>query len=202
MSKEKLIIFVKNEEAGKVKTRLAKSVGDEKALEIYRKLLDYTARQVSALPQKKEVWYSAFIEKEDVWDEEVFAKKVQKGDGLGERMSRAFQKSFEEEGVEKVVIIGSDCAELTTAIIEEAFSSLDANDVVIGPAADGGYYLLGMKTFFPQLFKEIAWSTESVLESTIQKAKEMGADYFLLPELNDVDEIEDWKRVEEKFWHT
>ncbi|MEX2478975.1 MAG: TIGR04282 family arsenosugar biosynthesis glycosyltransferase [Gracilimonas sp.] len=198
MSHNKLIVFVKNEEAGKVKTRLANTVGDDKALEIYRKLLGYTFDQVNSLEVTKEVWYSRFIEQEDVWSEGDFKKHVQEGVNLGERMSGAFRKSFEEEGVEKAVIIGSDCAELTTVILEEAFSRLDKNDIVIGPAEDGGYYLIGMSRFFPELFKDIAWSTESVLEKTIQKATQMGASHFLLKELNDVDEIGDWKRVEDK----
>lgn len=199
MSKEKLIIFVKNEEAGKVKTRLAKEVGDEKALEIYQKLLSYTYDQVSPLPVTKEVCYSRFIEENDLWGERAFLKQLQKGEGLGERMSEAFRRSFDDEGFQKTVIIGSDCAELTLDILKEAFARLNDHEIVLGPAADGGYYLLGMKSYFPELFTQIAWSTGSVLEKTINKAEKLGKDYTLLKQLNDVDRLEDWKQVEARF---
>lgn len=192
--KNKLIIFVKNEEAGKVKTRLARSVGDDEALWVYRKLLRYTANITSPLKVKKEVWYSRFIPENDIWTEGNFTKKVQGGDDLGQRMSNAFRVSFEEE-VEKVVIIGSDCAELTTEMLEQAFEALDDSDFVVGPAEDGGYYLLGMRHFHPKIFENIEWSTGSVLEKTIAKMKNVGGSVYQLKELNDVDTIEDWKRV-------
>lgn len=199
MLEEKLIIFVKNEEAGKVKTRLAKTVGDEKALEIYRKLLTYTQDQVQPLRVIKEVWYSRFIEKNDLWSMDDFKKQLQKGDGLGERMSEAFRRSFEEESMENVVIIGSDCAELTTEILGEAFRQLEDHDIVIGPADDGGYYLLGMSRFIPALFTEISWSTGAVLEQTMEKADKEHASYHKLEELHDVDEEKDWELIKYKF---
>tara|TARA_R110002049_G_scaffold247956_1_gene422438 strand:- start:43 stop:672 length:630 start_codon:yes stop_codon:yes gene_type:complete len=198
MPQNKLIIFVKNEEAGKVKTRLAKSVGDEKALEIYRKLLGYTFDQVQPLKVKKEVCYSRFIEKDDLWNERSYSKQLQEGDGLGERMSKAFRRSF-EKGMEKVVIIGSDCAELTTDILREAFSRLKDYDIVIGPADDGGYYLLGMSKFIPELFTDISWSTGAVLKQTLKKADEENATHYKLQELHDVDIEADWELVKHKF---
>lgn len=199
MAKVKLIIFVKNEEVGKVKTRLAKTVGDEEALKIYQKLLQHTFDQVKPLEVKKEVWYSKYIDKDDLWNEEIFSKKIQRGNDLGERMSQACRESFGEEGMQKVVIIGSDCAELTTEILYQAFRALDQYDLVIGPATDGGYYLLGMSSYFPALFKDIAWSSDIVLKQTIKKAKHEKADYYLLEELNDVDQNEDWELVKDRF---
>lgn len=199
MKKNKLIIFVKNEEAGKVKTRLAKTLGDDKALEIYRKLLGYTLEQVKPLEVEKEVCYSRIIEQNDLWNEDDFSKQLQKGDGLGERMSEAFRRSFEEEGLDKVVIIGSDCAEMTTENLREAFARLEDHDIVVGPADDGGYYLLGMRKFIPELFTDISWSTGAVLGQTLQKANKENATHYKLEELHDVDVKADWELVKDKF---
>jgi rSAM/selenodomain-associated transferase 1 len=194
-TKNKLLIFVKNEEAGKTKTRLAASIGDEKALQAYQKLLSYTFEQTKDLDTQKEVWYSRFIPENDMWDDGDYKKHLQVGDNLGKRMSYAFQQSFQEQGSEKLVIIGSDCAELTTGVIEEAFEELENHDFVIGPAEDGGYYLLGMRDFYPEVFEEIEWSIDSVFKKTVEKIGEIGADYTTLQMLNDVDTIEDWNKV-------
>ncbi|WP_421773495.1 TIGR04282 family arsenosugar biosynthesis glycosyltransferase [Gracilimonas sp.] len=194
-SKEKLIIFVKNEEAGRTKTRLAASIGDEQALEAYRKLLGWTVKQTRDLEVTREVWYSRFVAENDIWEEGDFEKRLQSGDNLGARMSNAFRKSFTEESFQKVVIIGSDCAELTSEIIELAFKELDDHEFVIGPAEDGGYYLLGMRGYHPEVFEEIEWSTGSVFQKTVEKIEGLGLGYIALKELNDVDTIEDWDRV-------
>lgn len=195
MPKEKLIIFVKNEEAGKTKTRLGASIGDEEALKAYQKLLKWTCKQTRDLKVTKEVWYSRFIPENDIWSEANFKKEIQSGEDLGIRMSNAFQRSFEKEGFEKVIIIGSDCAELTSETIQKAFEELDSHDFVIGPAEDGGYYLLGMKKFYPLVFEEITWSTRSVFNETIKKIEELEATLFVLKTLNDVDTLEDWNKV-------
>lgn len=194
MLKSKLIIFVKNEEAGKVKTRLAKAVGNDMALDIYRKLLAYTREITEPLPVHKEVWYSRFIPKNDIWDQGNFKKRLQSGQNLGKRMLNAFRKSFENEGYAKVVIIGSDCAELTSGLIENAFGKLDDYEFTIGPAEDGGYYLLGMRGFHPEVFDKVEWSTNDVFTQTVKNIKVMGANYAKLEELNDVDTIEDWEK--------
>ncbi len=195
MPKEKLIIFVKNEEAGKTKTRLGASIGDEEALKAYQKLLKWTCKQTRDLKVTKEVWYSRFIPENDIWSEANFKKEIQSGEDLGIRMSNAFQRSFEKEGFEKVIIIGSDCAELTSETIQKAFEELDSHDFVIGPAEDGGYYLLGMRKFYPLVFEEITWSTRSVFNETIKKIEELEATLFVLKTLNDVDTLEDWNKV-------
>lgn len=194
-SKEKLIIFVKNEEAGKTKTRLAATIGDEQALEAYRKLLGWTVKQTRELDVIREVWYSRFVARDDIWETGDYKKQLQSGDNLGERMSNAFRKSFVEESFQKVVIIGSDCAELTSGVIEQAFQKLEDHEFVIGPAEDGGYYLLGMRSYHPEVFEEIEWSTGSVFQKTVEKIEGLGLGYTALKELNDVDTIEDWDRV-------
>lgn len=195
MKKEKLLIFVKNEEAGKTKTRLAASVGDKKALQVYQKLLKWTFEQTRNLEVDKEVWYSRFIPLNDIWEKGEYRKQLQAGDNLGERMSGAFKKSFRNNESQKIVIIGSDCAELTSEIIRQAFEELDNHEFVIGPAEDGGYYLLGMRSYYPEVFEEIEWSTGSVFQRTTERIRGIGGELKVLKELNDVDTIEDWDRV-------
>ncbi len=185
-----LMIFVKNPEKGRVKTRLAESVGNAKALEIYRHLLKVTKSIAGGFPYDRQVWYSNFIEDDDIWEQEKFYKRLQSGEDLGDRMKTAFQRAF-AEGYDRVVIIGSDCAALTEAIIGKAFKMLEETELVIGPSKDGGYYLLGMSNFYPGLFDDKAWSTSEVLKQTLDQAKSMDLSFELLPELNDIDTIED-----------
>lgn len=191
--KNVLLIFIKNPEAGKVKTRLAKSIGDLEALQIYKKLLKRTLTVAAQSEVRKQVWYSTFIDKEDEISTDTFEKYLQTGSDLGARMSGAFQQAF-KDGADRVVIIGSDCPDLSTEVLEEAFKQLEIYDLVIGPSEDGGYYLLGMNRFYAPLFKDVEWSTESVLESTIQKAEMMGLEIARLPVLNDIDILEDLRK--------
>lgn len=195
MSNEALIIFAKNPELGKVKTRLAKSVGDEAALDIYNQLIAYTQEQTAQAGVDLVVYYTEHLDEHDNWLHAI--KKVQTSGNLGNRMATAFQAELEK--YERVCIIGTDCAELTTTIIRKAFSMLEDNDFVLGPANDGGYYLLGMKSFERSLFGGIDWSTNKVLNQTIETISELDRSYALLPELVDVDTIEDWEMVKENF---
>ena len=199
MKSFRLIVFVKNAVEGQVKTRLAASIGKQEALQAYQLLLKYTREQIISLPYRKEIWYSEYIDEKDIWHpEKEFDKRVQEGNDLGDKMRRAFGHSLKSDGAEKVVLIGSDCADLTPAIIDEAFEMLEKYDVVIGPAADGGYYLIGMNKFIPEIFEGINWSTSSVFDQTLAKLEECGNDYFILEQLHDVDEPEDWERVKTK----
>lgn len=188
--KEALVIFAKNTEAGKVKTRLAATIGEEAALAVYYQLLSYTASITNDLSVDKFVFYSGYIEKLDAWDNNHYFKQIQQGNDLGERMQQAFETIF-EKGYREIVIIGTDCHELQANIISKAFTSLDSHDVVIGPAADGGYYLLGMKQPYLTLFENISWSTNTVFYETILKCKTSQLDYCLLPILRDIDREED-----------
>lgn len=187
-----LIIFTKNPEKGKVKTRLAKTVGKSKALQVYHKLLEITKSIADQLHISKQVWYSRYIEDNDIWSEGNYEKHLQKGDDLGLRMQHAFKKAF-ADNYQKVVIIGSDCSALTSELIEQSFEALDNHQAVIGPARDGGYYLLGMTNFFPSLFEDKSWSTSSVFEQTIQQFEELNLSYKQLPVLNDIDTEADLK---------
>lgn len=188
-----LLIFIKNPELGKVKTRLAKSIGEVKALQVYKELLKKTITVAERTEARRQVWYSSYIDDLDGISTDKFEKYLQSGSNLGERMSNSFQQAF-EEGVDQVAIIGSDCPSLNEGIIENAFDQLQKHDLVIGPSEDGGYYLLAMNRFYEALFEDIEWSTESVLESTIQKAKKEELKVFQLPVLNDIDNIEDLKK--------
>ncbi|MCH2033866.1 MAG: TIGR04282 family arsenosugar biosynthesis glycosyltransferase [Tenacibaculum sp.] len=188
MSKNLLMIFTRNPELGKVKTRLAKSLGDEKALEIYKFLLNRTNEVTQQTSYDKAVFYSVKVRNNDIWDATIFQKLQQEGDDLGERMQNAFTTAF-AMGYEKVTIIGSDLYDLESHHIDEAFNQLNSNDVVIGPAEDGGYYLLASKQVYPDIFKNKDWGTSSVREATLNDLKKQNV--FLLPILNDVDVIED-----------
>lgn len=189
-----LIIFIKNPELGKVKTRLAKTLGDQKALATYHLLLQKTQEECSALEVDKALYYSSYIDANDNWNQSIFTKHVQEGADLGERMLNAFQKAY-AENYQKVVIIGSDCYDLSSAIISEAFSKLDEVNTVIGPANDGGYYLLGTSKFIPELFQNKSWSQEVLIEETKQTLTDLNHSFCLLEELTDVDNEEDLKKV-------
>ena len=188
MPKNLLLVFTRNPELGKVKTRLAKTVGNAIALKIYTFLLERTrdiAVQVSA---DKAVYYSVKVRENDIWDTNNFQKHQQVGEDLGIRMLHAFKNGF-KAGYEKVMIIGSDLYDLTAETIENAFIALKDNEVVIGPAEDGGYYLLGMNSLEEKVFKNKNWGTETVRKNTLEELKDKKV--FLLGELNDVDVFED-----------
>lgn len=185
-----LIIFVRNLEKGKVKKRLAQSIGEDKSLQVYKYLLQYTKDVVISCKYNLFVFYSHYIHIADVFDDHVFSKHIQDGDDLGERMMNAFQKVF-DLGHKNVCIIGSDCNELQTETLQEAFGKLAENEIVIGPSADGGYYLLGIKKIYPDLFVHKEWGTPTVLADTMETINKLGLTFSKLPELNDIDTIED-----------
>lgn len=187
-SKKLLMIFTRNPELGKVKTRLSKSVGDIMALDIYQFLLDKTKEVTENISADKVVYYSEKIAENDLWNSSLYKKEVQFGDDLGAKMEYAFQTAF-ENNYEKVLLIGSDLYDLEPSHINEAFEKLKNKDVVIGPALDGGYYLVGLKKNYPEIFKNKRWGTSSVRKDTLKNLEKV--DVHLLPILNDVDVLED-----------
>ena len=187
-SKKLLMIFTRNPELGKVKTRLSKSVGDIMALDIYQFLLDKTKEVTQNISADKVVYYSEKITENDLWSSSLYKKEVQFGDDLGAKMEYAFQTAF-ENNYEKVLLIGSDLYDLEPSHINEAFEKLKNKDVVIGPALDGGYYLVGLKKNYPEIFKNKRWGTSSVRKDTLKNLEKV--DVHLLPILNDVDVLED-----------
>lgn len=189
MSNKNLIItFTRNPELGKVKTRLAKTIGEASALAIYIKLLEHTESVLRNIDSDKAVYYSVKIRENDLWNSNIYQKHQQFGDDLGIRMQNAFKAGF-DAGYSKIVIVGSDLHDLQPKHITQAFDALDTNDVTIGPAEDGGYYLLGMKTLYKDVFENKNWGTETVFEDTIKNLKNESV--FLLEQLNDVDTYED-----------
>lgn len=198
MSLPAVIVFVRNPEAGKVKTRIAAEAGIDKALEIYVELLQITRDVVSSLPSELYVFYTDRIDDLDEWRQPLFKKAIQQGTDLGERMHAAFRfvyKAKPENSRKKTLLIGSDCPEINAQILHEASAALDTMDCVIGPAVDGGYYLIGFSDM-PDIcvFSDIRWSTSSVYLDTLQRLSALQYTYHELPVLNDVDTLEDWER--------
>lgn len=192
--KRLLMIFAKPPVPGRVKTRLAKDLGEQAATDVYRKLLNLTANVVNRVNCRKQVWLTAPAEGgAGIPEFQDCDTMLQKGANLGERMSYAFEQVF-KDGNDRVVIIGSDCPDITVELIEEAFQALDGSDLVIGPGEDGGYWLLGMKEFRPDLFREIAWSTPAVLSQTEEIAGRLGLKISRLKMLNDIDTISDLEK--------
>ena len=188
-----LLIFTRNPELGKCKTRLAAVIGDESALEIYKFLLARTAEITKDLKADKAVFYSKTVVDQDLWDSRDYYKKQQEGQDLGERMLNAFKWGF-EQGYQKILIIGSDLYDLSSKDLDEAFETLDNNSFVLGPASDGGYYLLGMKKLKKELFQDKPWGKESVLEDTLYDLQDETV--HLLEVRNDVDRYEDIKDID------
>ena len=189
MEKGVLLVFQKNGSLGSVKTRLAAQLGDVQALEIYRQLVRTTYNSLVGLTFPIWAFFSDFIPKHP--DYSPTKSFLQRGEDLGARMKNAFSDAF-KLGIEKVILIGTDCPELDFNRIHQAFASLDTADLVLGPAEDGGYYLIGMKKHSDFLFEGITWSTSLVFSQTIAKAENQRMIVARLPVLADIDTLEDW----------
>jgi rSAM/selenodomain-associated transferase 1 len=188
-----LIVFAKNPELGKVKTRLAASIGDQAAFDIYLQLLDITAKATEGVENcDTHIYFTSYTES-DIWKGKQ--KFLQTGNDLGERMQDAFQKSF-DQGYKRVIGIGTDLPSLSSDILSNALRELEQNDTVFGPSEDGGYYLLGMSQMIDPIFENKPWSTEDLLDLTIKELKDLEFTTALLERLNDVDTLEDLKRSE------
>ena len=191
-----VLVFAKAPISGTVKTRLAFVIGNKKALWIYKKLLYKTDSELKKLSQDVVVYYhggpSTLFKKIFL----TFQKKIQLGDDLGERMQNAFQWSF-DKGYERILIIGTDLWDLSKPLLENAFKQLDSNDYVIGPASDGGYYLLGCKKFTKHLFTEKKWGSPEVYHQTMKEL--MGKSVAILDKKNDIDTLEDLEQSPELY---
>lgn len=185
-----IILMVKNPKLGTAKTRLAATIGDEAALKWYLYLLNHTREITGQLDATRYLYYSTFVDKEDEWSNEEYQKRVQSDGGLGDKMYNAFSEVF-AAGHRRVIIIGSDCLDLRVHHLKDALEALRSNDFVIGPAEDGGYYLLGMRKLERQVFEDKVWSTEEVLPATLADFAALGKSHHELPTLSDVDREED-----------
>lgn len=186
-----IIVLTRNPELGKVKSRLAKDIGKAAALEVFVKLIEHTEKTIRHADADKAIYYSENIRINDFWDDNIYQKRLQKGGNLGQRIEHAFKNGF-NDGYKNIIIIGSDLYDLTPGHIKTAFKALKTYDTVIGPAEDGGYYLLGMKTLYSKVFKNKQWGSETVLEATKADLKDEASTY-IMETLNDIDYIEDLK---------
>ncbi|MGY6744205.1 MAG: TIGR04282 family arsenosugar biosynthesis glycosyltransferase [Cecembia sp.] len=193
-AKNAIIVFQKNAAKGKVKTRIAKDLGEEKALEIYQYLVNSTHQVLSQLKgQDVFLFFSDYTEKVSWQPQEgTLQLRLQKGKDLGEKMRLAFEEVF-SEGYSKVSIIGTDCPDINIKILNDAMEKLEEYEVVFGPAQDGGYYLLGLKKIHKGLFDGIPWSTEQVLKLSLDYLNSKQISYELITILSDIDTAEDWE---------
>jgi len=192
---ECLIIFTRYPEPGKTKTRLIPALGAEGAATLQRQMTEHTLAQVKELQAKRLVSVEVyFVGGNQQLMQSWLGTSViyrQQGDGdLGRRMAIAFQTAL-EAGKQRVVVIGTDCPDLKAEVMVKAFNALEQHDLVLGPAQDGGYYLIGLCRLIPELFTGISWSTAEVLQQTMSIAQRLELAVAYLPRLSDVDRPED-----------
>ncbi len=199
--RNRLVIFTRYPEAGRVKTRLIPALGEQGAADLHCRMTRRTLAAANELAQhglaSVEVWYSGGGPrriKELFGNELKMVPQLEDGD-LGDRMHDAFQRCF-AEGAEKVVLVGTDCPGLSGRIMLRAFDELNQAPVVLGPARDGGYYLIGLTGIPPKLFEGIPWGTEQVLPLTLDLAKRLELPVTLLIPLDDVDRPEDLEKID------
>ncbi len=192
--KQVLIVFLKYPEPGRVKTRLARDIGWKNASLIYSEIAQSVIGKASKSSKYETlIFFDPPEKKEDVrrWLKNTSLNLLpQEGNPIGERMLNAFERAF-SLGATSAVIIGTDCMEVSDKTVLEAFRALREADAVLGPARDGGYYLLRLNRPFPWVFKGIKWSTNLVLSQTIKKLEEKKLRFKLLETLTDVDTIRD-----------
>jgi hypothetical protein len=190
-----LLVFVRAPEPGRVKTRLAAAIGDQAALRVYRRLAEHTLAEARALAVEGvavRVHYAPADTGDAVraWLGAGPLYLPQADGDLGVRMKDAFARAF-EDGAERVVIVGSDLPEVSALLLRRAFELLDAHPAVIGPARDGGYYLLGLRGMTCGIFDGVEWSTSAVLRTTLERFSAAGVEPAALEVLADVDTVDD-----------
>ena len=200
MNHQHLIVFTRYPEAGKTKTRLISALGEEGAAHLQRQMTEQTINKVKQLENlislSVEVRFvGGDIQLIENWLGSDLKYQEQGPGNLGDRMERAFQEAF-NNGNKYVVTIGIDCPNLSTDLIKQAFEKLTKNDLVIGPATDGGYYLIGLSQFIPELFRGINWGSAQVLEKTVTTAQFLNLVVAYLPILSDIDRPEDLNNLE------
>ncbi len=196
-SADQLLIFAKFPKIGTVKTRLGKAIGQESAAALYRCFVEDTLAMSRRAGYRPVVFFEPRYARDDMteWLGVELSYEPQQGDDLGQRMYAAFQKAF--TGCERAVLIGTDIPDLRPAVVREAFEGLNSHDAVIGPACDGGYYLIGFssRSLLPAAFGALPWGTANVFEITLRILKENGLHVHRLPEWPDVDDYDDLKAL-------
>jgi uncharacterized protein len=198
----RLILFTRYPEPGKTKTRLIPTLGPDGAADLQRKMTEQIIRWARKLKKKTAISLEIRYEggSRQLMQEwlGVDIPCRPQGDGdLGLRMNTAFLQAF-QSGIKRAVLIGTDCPEINPGFIQTAFQALKENEIVLGPATDGGYYLIALKRTQPQLFQDIPWGTGEVLQKTLQASQVLHLKAFLLPRLTDIDRPEDlpvWEKT-------
>jgi uncharacterized protein len=200
MANECLIVFIRYPEIGKVKTRLIPELGATGATLLYQQMAERTIEQARALQQMQpcaiEVWFvgGTIVLMQDWLGEDLVFQAQPDGD-LGDRMRLAFQTVF-NKGYQAATLIGTDCPALSAELLKQSFQNLQDHALTLGPAMDGGYYLIGLQQLIPELFAGIDWSTAAVLAQTLQIAEQLHIDPVLLPYLRDIDVPEDLENLQ------
>jgi hypothetical protein len=199
-----IILFTRYPRAGKVKTRLIDRLGPQGAAALHDQLTNEVINTLQPVLQARQaelrIAYCGGSEQEmRTWLGNDIFLQIQQGKDLGERMLHAFEQAW-KQGAKKVLLIGSDCPGINPSIIKSGLRHLETHDLVLGPAADGGYYLIGLSAHiqalssgqeYGLLFQNIDWGTGQVLQQTLNQAKQAGLSFALLPELHDIDRPED-----------
>ncbi len=193
--KERLIIFTRYPEPGKTKTRLIPALGAQGAARLQRQMTEYTLDRVRQLQHQRPTTLEVRFAGGDLtlirsWLGFDLVYQPQGEGDLGTRMARSLSVAF-QDGIDRAVIIGTDCPGLNAELMALAFEVQLSHDLVLGPALDGGYYLLGLRYFIPELFIGINWGTSEVLQQTVNIAKKLNLCIAYLPQLADVDRPED-----------
>jgi len=192
-----ILIFAKYPEAGKCKTRLAKGLGDENALRIYKALLHHTLTVVASTPYRKILFVDPpeHVSDAPAWAPGMDSYLPQSDGDLGKRLLDAITSRF-DQGATALLLLGCDCPQISKESVTSSFIALENADVVLGPTFDGGYYLLGLKARHASLFQDIPWSTEQVLTKTLNILKIQSLSYISLDSFSDVDTLDDYRRVQ------
>lgn len=205
---ERLIIFTRYPIPGKTKTRMIPSLGYEGALTLHHEMTNHTLKisqqwlndypNSNQNPKYLAIYYhGGNQELMQLWLGKDHEYHQQSTGDLGEKMLSAIQES-QQQNYQKIVIIGTDCPSLTPPLINQAFQQLNHKEIVLGPAQDGGYYLIGVKDTYPPLFKNIPWGTSRVFQDTINQIKQLQLSFSLLPILTDIDYPDDlwiWEEI-------
>jgi hypothetical protein len=187
-----LIIFARYPQRGRVKTRLAKSIGDSNAAYLYREFVEAVILRTKDRTYRRIIFFSPVSRRKDFinWLGADIQNYPQRGNNLGRRLSHAFELAF-KKGAKRVVVIGTDSPLIDRNIVRKAFNKLKTSQCVIGPSFDGGYYLIGLSGFYRDLFKGIDWSTNRVLKQTLTRVGQLDIKCAILPKHFDVDAHKD-----------
>ena len=200
---EHLIIFSRYPEPGKTKTRLIPALGPEKAANLHRQMAEQMVKTGRELIEtgsiSLEIRYTgASLDQMQAWLGSDLSYNLQGNGDLGDRMDQSFAAAF-AQGKSAVIIIGTDCPDINETILTQAFETLIQQDLVVGPATDGGYYLIGLRRRIPELFQAVDWGTDRVFQQTLERCQSLGLKIGNLPQLSDIDRPEDLAKLGPQF---